>query len=101
MPPKYEGSQTVTENLKRLMYEQHLSQEALSKLSGVERSAISVILNGGNFRMSTLGKLAKGLGVDSWTILMKPPEPEAATTEPSEDIAKALRLLMALAKGAK
>lgn len=99
MPRKYDGWEVPVDNLRRLMFDQHMSQEKLAAASGIERSSISLILSGSDFRMSTLLKLAKGLGVEPWTLLTKHPVAHADIADPAQDIAKALHLLMVLTKG--
>lgn len=105
MSRKYEGWEIVVDNIRRIMHEQRMTQAELSQRSGVGPSAISLILSGSNFRMSTLLVLAKALGVEPWTLLIRPDDkPPANGTHPSsstDDIAKALSLLISLAKGAK
>lgn len=61
----------LTENVKRIREKKNMTQEQLSKASGVGRVTISRIETGElqNTTMDTVSKLASGLGVDEAELL--------------------------------
>lgn len=93
----------LSSNLRRLMYEQHLTQQELGDRAKVQRSAVSLILSGTDLRISTLEKLANALGVEAGYLLM-PNITDAAITQnhvdTRADLAAAMSVILAeIAKG--
>lgn len=54
----------IADNIKRIIYNKHLTQEEISRDTGISRSNIYYILNGQNsFTLNSLIKIAKALNV--------------------------------------
>lgn len=61
----------VSQNIKVYRAAKGLSQEALSELSGIKRTYVGAIERGEvDLRISTLAKIAQGLGIDPFRLLV-------------------------------
>lgn len=59
------------ENIRRLLFELHMTQEMLAKKAGLQRSSVYTILKGGNPRLGTIEAIARTLGVSVESLLVK------------------------------
>jgi transcriptional regulator with XRE-family HTH domain len=63
------GVARVAANVRRLRKEHGLTQEQLAERCGLAPRKLQAIEAGINVRVSTLDRLAAGLGVDVWELL--------------------------------
>ena len=101
MAGKTDPHAIVVENIRRLMYDQHMSQTTLAARAPMQRSAVSMILNGADFRLSTLAKIAGALGVEPFTLLMPHSAQPVQADAHKLSVVEAIATLLEQAKGGK
>ena len=70
-PPRLQPRETLIDNLRFLMRQEKLSEDALGKRAGLSQKAINNILNGKSApSIDTLDKIAVAFGLQGWHLIV-------------------------------